>query len=259
MENDVLFMRSHCRTPGRMDYFAPLCAKEKFAENVTAVDAFAKAEGVPYAFFGLTEQEAAALQEAAPGRYHLEEQRDWAEYIYDTQPLATLEGSGLKQKRKDARICRKAYGDRLTTEALDTHNTAEAWAFQQKWYDYHQKDNGAEVQLKGEHQAISCALTHYAALGLTGVLLRLDGQVVGYSYGCPIGAQTYDILVQKAAPDIKYLYRVVFQDTVQRCAMDFDLVNAEEDIGLDGLRRLKLSYRPALLLRKFNAIPKENL
>lgn len=254
-----LFLRSRRRTPGRVDYFAPLCAAEHFAESVAAVEASAADEGLPYALFGLTEQNVEALRRIAPGRYLIEEQRDWAEYIYDTRSLATLEGSALKQKRKDARICRKTYGERLTTEPLTAQNAADAWVFQQEWYAYHQNGGEAGEQLAAEHRAIRCALTHYTALGLTGVLLRLEGRVVGYSYGCPVGGQTYDILVQKAAPDVKYLYRVVFQETVRQCAMDCAYVNAEEDIGLEGLRKLKLSYHPLLLLRKFNAVPGEEL
>ena len=253
LTDGAAFMRSRRRTAGRTDYFPPLTAGDGFARALCALVQYAGASGEPYALFGLTQEQAAAL-EALPVRFRVEEDRDWAEYLYDARPLATLEGAALKQKRKEARHCRTACGDRLTVETLGGENLADALAFQREWMAAHDAE-GTDRSLAGEDAAIRTAMAHYDALGLSGVLLRLDGRAVGYSYGCPVGADTYDILVQKAAPEVKFLYRVVFQETVQRCAADCRYINAEEDIGIPGLRALKLSYRPAFLLQKFRAIP----
>ena len=251
LSDGAAFLRSLSRTAGRVEYFAPLCAPERFADALAAVERFAAADGRPYGFFGLTAEQAATLEALASGRYRLTADRDWAEYLYDTVPLATLEGSALKQKRKEARQCRTALDGRLTVEPLLASHADEVLEFQRKWMQVHDPA-GEDVSLAGENRSIELALADYDALGLTGVLLRIDGAVAGYSYGCAIGCDTYDILVQKAA-DVKYLYRVVFQESVIHCAQDFRYINAEEDIGIPGLRLLKLSYRPALLLEKFRA------
>lgn len=253
LTEDAAFIRSLKRTAGRVEYFPPLVTGDGFARAVAAVERYAAEEGVPYAFFGLAQEQADMLS-ASSIRYRIEEDRDWAEYLYDTQPLATLEGSELKQKRKEARHCRNEYGEHLTVEPLHMGNLADALAFQREWMAVHDAQE-EDTSLEGEDRAIQIAMAHFDALGLSGVLLRLDGRTVGYSYGCPVGRETYDILVQKAAPDVKFLYRVVFQESVRRCAMAYRYVNAEEDIGIPGLRALKLSYRPAFLLNKFRAIP----
>lgn len=251
MTDDAAFLRSLSRTPGRVDYFAPLCAAERFADALAALERFAQADGRPYEFFGLTGAQASVLEAQAPGRYRMTADRDWAEYLYDSQPLATLEGAGLKQKRKEARQCWKTLGDRLTIEPLCAAHADEVLAFQRTWMAAHDAA-GEDASLAGEDRAIAVALEHFDALGLSGIVARIDGAVAGYSYGCPVGCDTYDILVQKASAQ-RFLYRVVFQECVCRCAQGFRYVNAEEDIGIPGLRALKLSYHPALLLEKYRA------
>lgn len=252
LTDNAVFLRSLSRTPERVDYFAPLCPADRFADALACVEQFAAAEGRPYAFFGLTADQAAALDMYAPGRYRIIEDRDWAEYLYDVQPLATLAGSALKQKRKEAHQCRNHLGDRLTVEPLQAQHADEVLSFQHKWLAVHD-ETGEDASLAGENWAIEIAMAEYEALGLSGVIVRIDGEIAGYSYGCVIGRDTYDILVQKAAAEVKFLYRVVFQESVRLCAQDFRYVNAEEDIGIAGLRALKLSYRPAFLLEKYRA------
>lgn len=251
LTQDAVFLRSLSRMEGKIAYFAPLCAPDRFSEALSAVERFAASAGRPYSFFGLTAEQAAALQAVAPGRYRLTNDRDWAEYLYDTEPLATLEGSALKQKRKEARQCRNRLEGRLTVEPLLAQHADEVLAFQKQWLRGHD-ETGEDASLAGENRAIECAMAEYDALGLTGVLLRIDGAVAGYSYGCAVGPETYDILVQKASEE-KFLYRVVFQECVRCCAQQYRYVNAEEDIGIEGLRALKLSYRPAFLLEKYRA------
>lgn len=252
LTGNAAFLRSLSRTPGRVDYFAPLCPADRFADALTCIEQFAAADGRPYAFFGLTAEQAAALDTYVPRRYRITEDRDWAEYLYDVQPLATLEGSGLKQKRKEARQCRNHLGDRLTVEPLQAQHTDEVLSFQHKWLAAHD-ETGEDASLAGENRAIEIAMAEYDALGLSGVIVRIDGEIAGYSYGCAIGRDTYDILVQKADAEVKFLYRVVFQESVRLCAQGFRYINAEEDIGIAGLRALKLSYRPAFLLGKYRA------
>lgn len=251
ISGDTIFLRSLSRSAGRIDYFAPLCRVDQLPAATQAIEQLAEQEGKPYAFFGLTAPQAAVLETCAPGRYRMTADRDWAEYLYDRQLLATLEGSALKQKRKEARWCRSKWGERLTVEPLCAHHMDEVMIFQQRWMQAHDR-HGEDSSLAGENRAIAIAMEHYDALGLTGVLLRIDGRAAGYSYGCPVGGNTYDILVQKAGAE-RFLYRVLFQECVQRCAQPYRYVNAEEDIGIPGLRALKLSYRPAFLIEKYRA------
>ena len=52
------------------------------------------------------------------------------------------------------------------------------------------------------------------------------------------------------------LYQMINQQFVQRNCNDVEYVNREEDLGLEGLRKAKKSYYPAMRGVKYVATPK---
>lgn len=240
----VLFVRQTKREPGQTAYLPPLGANWDLLPGVAAAD------GRPWFVCGVTKDQAAGLD---AGLFRMTADRDWAEYLYHPEKLNTLSGGDLAQKRKDARICRRLYGGRLMIEPMNAANSGEVARFQTQWYGARRS---AEARhLAAENRAILCALEHFDALGLSGLVIRLDGRVAAFSYGSPLGSRIFDIIAQKADPTVRYLYRVLFQEFVKAYCLPFEYVNAEEDLGLSGLRALKMTYRPALLLEKWRAEP----
>lgn len=244
-----LFVRQTRREPGRIGYLPPMGADWGPLLDAAVDDCR------PWFFYGVTARDAASLNAAAPGAFRLTEDRDWAEYLYKPEHLYTLAGGALAQKRKDARICRRLYGGRLAAEHMGPENLGEVAAFQRQWYAERHAASGLPDHLTGENRAVDCALKYFEELGLSGLVIRLDGRVAAYSYGCPVGSRVFDIMAQKADPKVRYLYRVLFQEFVGACCLPWEYVNAEEDLGLRGLRALKTTYHPELLLEKWRAEP----
>lgn len=240
----VLFVRQTKREPGQTAYLPPLGS-----DWDTLLDV-ATADGRPWFVHGVTKDDAEGLD---VGLFRTTADRDWAEYLYHSDKLNTLSGGDLAQKRKDARICRRLYGERLMIEPMNAENSGEVARFQSQWYGARRSTQARH--LAGENRAVLCALEHFDALGLSGLVIRLDGQVAAFSYGSPLGSRVFDIIAQKADPTVRYLYRVLFQEFVKAYCLPFEYVNAEEDLGLPGLRALKMTYRPALLLTKWRAEP----
>jgi len=58
--------------------------------------------------------------------------------------------------------------------------------------------------------------------------------------------------IEKANGEINGLYTYLRQLLIKDIFSDFKYVNAEEDIGSEGLRKSKLSYKPLYLFEKFN-------
>ena len=92
--------------------------------------------------------------------------------------------------------------------------------------------------------AVRNCFENFSALGLRGGLLRVDGRVVAYTMGLPLNSDTFIVHIEKAFSDVAGAYPMI------NCA-DFKYVNREDDVGDEGLRRAKLSYKPAILLEKF--------
>jgi hypothetical protein len=69
-----------------------------------------------------------------------------------------------------------------------------------------------------------------------------------------LNSDTYDIHIEKAFGEIKGAYQTInqqFAAFLQKEHPDLVYINREEDMGQAGLRKSKLSYRPAIMVEKY--------
>ena len=138
----------------------------------------------------------------------------------------------------------------MCVEAMGPEHLDSVRSFQREWLE--EKEHGEEdVQLELENEAIQRGLGCFEALGLSGICVYIDGKLRGYAYGAPLSADCYDVMIEKGDRCIPDIYRVLNRDLVRICCRDYAWINREEDVGVEGLRRAKLSYKPDLLLEKY--------
>lgn len=106
----------------------------------------------------------------------------------------------------------------------------------------------------GETCAVSLALNHREALGMKGGILRLDGKVIAFTMGCPVSHDTFVVQLEKAEASIPGAYPMINQQFVQHVMEGYTYVNREDDLGLEGLRKAKLSYHPVMMGKKYMAV-----
>ena len=135
--------------------------------------------------------------------------------------------------------------DRRITDA----NCADVVAMAREWCRL--KGNCAEKSLQSENCAIREVLAHREELSVTGGLIRVDGKVVAFTFASPINDQVVDIHVEKALPDYAGAYTVINREFAARELSGYRYINRENDMGIEGLRKAKESYNPAILLEKF--------
>ena len=99
--------------------------------------------------------------------------------------------------------------------------------------------------------AVRNCFENFSALGLRGGLLRVDGRVVAYTMGLPLNSDTFIVHIEKAFSDVAGAYPMINREFAAHNCAAFKYVNREDDVGDEGLRRAKLSYKPAILLEKF--------
>ena len=118
---------------------------------------------------------------------------------------------------------------------------------------YNQRDGYTDASSVAEQFAIHTFFTNFAALGLKGGVLRIAGKLAAFSIGEPISRSVFGVHIEKA--DIQYhgAYPAMAQQFAAHFAQDYAYLNREEDLGIPGLRKSKLSYHPALLLEKWTA------
>ena len=126
----------------------------------------------------------------------------------------------------------------------------EVIAINNLWYGNANKDDKG---LYFENLGINDALKHFDTLGLRGGLLRIDGEVAAFSFGENLDEDCALIHIEKANTIFNGAYQAINQSLLKNIFAATQYANREEDLGIEGLRKAKLSYQPAFLLEKYHA------
>ena len=203
-------------------------------------------------FRGVTADAQAFLEEQYPGRFRFTPYRDSFDYIYTVEELTELHGKKLQAKRNHCNRFEAAYPD-YRVLPLTADQLPRCRAFTDEWYRLHFLENDpADYAL--EQRAIGLAFDHFDALGMTGLVLEVEGEVVAFAMGNPIRPDMFDVNFEKARADMNGPYPMINREFARRIAeTPYRFLNREDDMGLEGLRRAKESYIPDLLLEKLLA------
>ena len=209
---------------------------------------YCREKGEAFRMHGICEEAKAELESCFPGKFHFAEDRDNFDYIYTSESLITLAGIKLHAKRNH--INQFKLGN-WSFEKITPENQQECLEMNRLWCE----ENGCSEDPSKQKEvcAVARAFRHYDRLGLVGGMLRLDGKVVAYTLGEPLNSDTFVVHFEKAFAGVRGAYPMVNNQFVENCAADFRYINREEDMGIEGLRRAKLSYQPEILLVKYTA------
>lgn len=215
---------------------------------------YSKEKGEPFKLYNVTEENFAQLESFYPGRFTVEYDRDEADYVYEREKLETLAGKKLHGKRNHINKFKTLYED-WQYERLTDENVEECFQMALKWRN---KNGCAEDAGKNAEMCVTLnSLRLYKELELVGGMIRVSGKVVAFCIGEPVCEDTFVVHVEKAFSDVEGAYPMINQQFVQHECMEYEYVNREEDTGAEGLRKAKLSYRPAFLVEKGVVTEKE--
>ena len=228
----------------------------------TAVDAVledASERGIPCRLTGLVGDEREQLEALYPGMFHFHWSRGSFDYVYDIHALADLKGKRLQKKRNHFNRFREAH-PAYTVEVLKEDNVEKVRGFLENWYARRlEEDPYADFDM--ERKALNRGLNHWQALDMEGLLLMDGGRLLAFTMGSPLSETTYDIHFEKADPDAEGAYAAInceFARYLRGMHPEVAFLDREEDMGLEGLRRAKLSYRPHHLVEKYRACMRED-
>lgn len=216
-----------------------------------AVMADARERGIPCRFVGLTQDDCAELELLYPGklRYHFD--RDTFDYVYDIDDLADLKGRKFQKKRNHLNRFREQNPGH-TLEPITRENMPQVKELAQRWYQLRLQDNPhGDYQL--EQAALKKALDQWDVLGLEGLLLRTEQGPVAMTVGSRLSENTVDIHFEKALDIADGAYAAInngFARYLREKYPQVRFLNREDDLGLEGLRKAKLSYCPHHMVEK---------
>ncbi len=183
--------------------------------------------------------------------FYLEEDRSGANYIYLASDLATLQSAKYGKKRNLISQFLKLYPN---WQVVPLHNECCPSCLE-ILYSTAKADGIStdDPSLKAELVALEFTLKHYQDLDQKGVVIIIDNKPVAFSIFERQNEQTAVVHFEKADRQYKGLYQIINRETSKQIqSLNYTLINREEDVGNEGLRKAKLSYAPVELYSIFN-------
>lgn len=253
--DDFLLIRFWIEDKTRLAYMTPVGTGD-LKHAVDLLEADSLEHGHPLCMLGVTPDAKEELEKAFPGGFFYIPERDYFDYIYLREDLAELKGKKYQAKRNHINNFNKLYTYEyipITPELVPKCLELEC-----KWYKANHTEEDAE-DLNDERRSLTYALNHFEELGLQGGGICIDHQIIAFTFGCPINHNTFDVNVEKADINYEGAYAVINKEFASRLPEKYIYINREEDLGIPGLRKAKLSYNPAILLEKNAVIKKPSL
>lgn len=187
------------------------------------------------------------LDSMFPGKFQIQYDRDLADYLYLSEKLISLSGKKYHGKRNHINKFKELHPD-WSYERLSDENVNDCIEMAHEWGNQNEVD--LDDSKKTELGVTFKYLEHYKKVGVVGGVLRVDGKVAAFTLGEPICKDTFAVHIEKAFADIQGAYPMINQQFAADYAKDYMYINREEDMGSEGLRKAKMSYRPVDMVEK---------
>lgn len=207
---------------------------------------YANKNHFPFHMHCVSDEGKSQLERLFPGKFEIIEDRDSADYIYNSEDLINLTGKKYHAKRNHIK---KFKCNNWSFEPITENNIDDCIKMNIEWC----KKNNCELDegMSDEWCAIKRSFKYFKQLDFFGGLLRIDGRVVAYTIAEELTEDTVVVHIEKAFSDIQGAYPAINQEFVANMASNYRYINREEDLGIEGLRKAKLSYYPEILLTKY--------
>ncbi|HJC17207.1 MAG TPA: GNAT family N-acetyltransferase [Candidatus Alistipes stercorigallinarum] len=244
-----LVIRFHIDGGDRLGYMQPV-GEGDCARIIPALREDAHAHGQRLRIIGLTDRGREMIRQMHIGQFAFESDRALEDYVYAADDLRNLPGRRYQPKRNHINRFMAEYPD-YRYEELTPDRFDECMQLEREWRRNHE---GHTSELCAEQRAMQRAFAHFAELGMTGGCIYVGERMVAFTYGSAVNDHTFDTHVEKADTDYDGAFTVINCLFARHLPERFTLINREEDLGIEGLRRAKLSYHPAVIQHKFTAI-----
>lgn len=175
------------------------------------------------------------------------EAREHWDYLYQFRELEGLSGNRYHRKKNLVNQFRRKYSYQYVD--LDEGLIEQTKDMQEDWCIW--RDCESSETLSAENRAIDRVLGSWKALrNINGGALIVDGKIVAFSIAERFSPQTLIIHFEKGFTDYAGVYQAMNQMLLS-ARSGFSLVNRQQDLNEEGLRKAKLSYHPSDFVRKY--------
>ncbi|MBE6747872.1 MAG: DUF2156 domain-containing protein [Ruminococcaceae bacterium] len=199
-------------------------------------------------FACLTKNQTKILKNIFGEKIKIKENRNSFDYVYSVEKLSALKGRKYHSKKNHFNSFKKKFD--FIYEEINNKNINECIAFVNEWYEQSEKS----PMLLKEQQVLNNALNNYFKLNLIGAVIKINNKVIAFCAGEKMFKENiFCTHFEKASADFPTAYTAINKLFSEFSINNFEFVNREDDAGIDGLRKAKLSYHPEIILEKYYA------
>ncbi len=170
------------------------------------------------------------------------------DYVYGRENLVGLHGNAYKSKRWawNDFVKRQVF----TVDPLADRHVDGCLSLFRTWREHKARrkpDPMADAMAQDAESAHRVALTEHDALGLSGLVVLIDGRVAGYTLGGLVRPSVFGVWLEIADPARRGLSVYLFREFC-RAQTGVEWITAFDDSGIESMARAKQSYRPARLV-----------
>ncbi len=248
---DFLLIRFLIEDKSRFAYMMPV-GNGDLKKAIQLLEKDSLKHGHPLCMLGITPDAKEQLEQAFPDGFFYIPERNYFDYIYLREDLATLKGKKFQSKRNHINNFKKRYTYEYVP--ITSEIVPQCLKLECKWFKANNENR--EEELNDERRSLTYALQHFEELDLKGGAIRVDNDIVAFTFGALINHNTFGVHVEKADINYEGAFTIINQEFCAHLPEQYIYVNREEDLGIPGLRQAKLSYQPSFLLEKSAAIKK---
>lgn len=220
---------------------------------VQAMREDAAAYHIPLTLRGVLEEHLPWLYQSFPGKFVLSEDRPMFDYLYSTDRLSFLSGKKLQSKRNHINRFAERFPN-WSFVPVTPDNIHLCQEFQRAWLASRTDRESAEII--AEDLALTRCLESFESLKMEGGLLLAGETVLAFTIGEPLNMDTFVVHFEKADTAVQGAYAMINREFIRYISKKYPemiFINREDDMGMENLRKAKLSYYPERLVKKYTA------
>ena len=192
-----------------------------------------------------------------PAQYEVVEDRDSFDYIYSGEEMRLLPGRKYSKMKNRISRFQRDYGDRAEFVLLGPEDEPEILQFLDRWSSKKESDDALN-RLDSEETGIREAIRFCREAEITIAGVRVNGILEAFSMGTECKETDMTVThVEKADTELRGLYNYLEKEFLLHSYPETGLVNREDDMGLENLRRTKESMHPVRMEKKYTILERE--
>ena len=208
--------------------------------------------GIPCRLSSMNQADCQMVESLFPGKFQFHMDRDHFDYVYDINDLAELSGKRYQSKRNFANRFASNHPD-CRCLPLDENTIPAVQVMLEQWFA-HRLSIAPDSDFVLEQVALKRAFANMQALGLEGLALMEGDKCIAMTMGSRLSKDTFDIHFEKALEGYDGAYAYInrsYARHLREVYPDLCYLNREDDMGIPGLRKAKMSYHPHHMVEKY--------